>query len=164
MRYYVIGPDGQRYGPADIPTLNQWAQENRLTANQLLEDETAGTRVMASSVEGLVFPIAAAPNYQQPPANYAGGQPYQPHYARPVYTGDDGSKDVTTAWVLGALTILCGCFLFPIFGLLSANKAKQKGHPGANAARIFNIVMICLSVLGNVYSIINISRMSAGNF
>jgi hypothetical protein len=157
MRYYVIGADGQRYGPADVPTLNQWAQENRLLPTQMLEDESSGTRMVASSVEGLSFPVVAqpqpAPPYSQPgqPTSYGGGQPYQQHYGRPVYTGDDGSKDVTTAWVLGGIWFLCGCFLLPLFGLLSANKAQQKGHPGANAAKIFNIVLLVLNVIGIIF-------------
>ncbi|HMS54631.1 MAG TPA: hypothetical protein PKA27_04455 [Fimbriimonadaceae bacterium] len=54
MRYFVIASDGQRYGPADIPTLNQWIADGRLTADMMLEGENGG-RMVASSVPGLMF-------------------------------------------------------------------------------------------------------------
>lgn len=149
MRYYVIAPDGQRYGPADVETLNAWITEGRVTPNQLLEEEGSGTRVAASAVPGLVFP-------QQTNQSFAGGQPYQNYYPRgggPTPGGvpfDDGKQDVTYAWICGALG-LC-CCLGSIGGIYYANRAKQKGHPGAMAPMIFSIVMLCLSVLWGVFN------------
>jgi hypothetical protein len=80
MGYYVLGDQGQKYGPADVATLNQWVAEGRVLATSMLEDETSGTRMAASAVRGLQF---AAPNpvlgnqgtqYQQPQQTQ---QPYQ---------------------------------------------------------------------------------------
>lgn len=65
MQYYVIAPDGQKYGPADVATLNQWAAEARLTPETQLEDTTTGARMSASAVPGITFP-GAAPGFQQP--------------------------------------------------------------------------------------------------
>ncbi|MCB2154000.1 hypothetical protein KQI84_03885 [bacterium] len=35
---YVIHPDGSRYGPADIPTLIEWARQGRVPFASLVED------------------------------------------------------------------------------------------------------------------------------
>lgn len=60
VRYFVIGSDGSKYGPADAATLTQWAAENRLTPTSELENESTGQRMMASAVSAIVFPMAAA--------------------------------------------------------------------------------------------------------
>ena len=100
MRYFVIGDDGQKYGPADVATLNDWISQQRLLPTQQLEEEASGTRMAASSVPGLNFPLQSAPGQQAggyaPPGGspYAGGQPLQGNYYRPGAFADDGSKDV----------------------------------------------------------------------
>jgi len=53
VRYFVVTQDGQRFGPADINTLQQWANEGRLLATSTLEEEITGNRVLAGSVPGL---------------------------------------------------------------------------------------------------------------
>lgn len=65
------------YGPVDVPTLKQWADESRLTAQTQLKDFATGQVVFAGSVFGIfgptMPPIAAAPpagNWQQPPNAY----------------------------------------------------------------------------------------------
>lgn len=60
MRYYVVH-EGQKYGPADIGTLNEWIGEQRILPHTMLEDEASGLMVAASTVPGLVFPTAAYP-------------------------------------------------------------------------------------------------------
>lgn len=75
MRYFVIAPDGQKYGPADLNTLNQWVREGRVTQQMMLEGED-GLRMVAGSVVGLMFP-GAPTNYSQPPdGNVYAGNPY----------------------------------------------------------------------------------------
>lgn len=160
MRYYVIAPDGQRYGPAEVSTLNEWAAEGRLLPTQMVEDETSGVRTAASSLEGLIFPAAAPSTPVTPPAGYSGGQPYQQHYARPGYAGDDGSKDMNQAWIFGVLGFFCCGLIFGILGLQAANRAQAKGHPSANAARILNIIVLVLWGLG---LILNIGLMAFGS-
>lgn len=65
MNYYVIASDGQKYGPADINTLNQWIREGRLFPGTMLEPEAGGPAVPASSVAGLAF-LAQSTGYQSP--------------------------------------------------------------------------------------------------
>ena len=57
MRYFVIGDDGQKYGPADLDLLNSWITEGRLLPTQQLEDESSGLRLAAGAVQGLNFPL-----------------------------------------------------------------------------------------------------------
>lgn len=95
MAYYVIAHDGNRYGPADIATLQQWVREGRIVPNTVLEDEFTGTQVRASLLPELshLFPQSAPPPpYQAPPTPVVGGGP---------------SSQATTALVLGILGLLC---------------------------------------------------------
>jgi hypothetical protein len=135
MNYYVIAADGQKYGPADVPTLNQWAQEGRLLTTSMLEDASTGERISATSVPGIMFPMGSPagqnfqqPNYQQVPrANF----------------GDDGTSDITKVWIFSALSVFC-CFGFGIAAVVFANNAQKKGHPQAQTALI--VAIICLIV------------------
>lgn len=138
MQYYVISSDGQRYGPADIATLNQWIAEGRLLPHQLVEDASTGVRIAASSVAGLMFP-QQPPTYQSYPRDPGG------------WSGDDGAQDLRQSWTYGAIGLCvgwCCCIflVFPIMGIVSANKAAEKGNPNAANARIFNIVVLVLTI------------------
>lgn len=53
MNYYVIGSDGSKYGPADVPTLRQWFAEGRLIAASELESVATGSRLSAASAPEL---------------------------------------------------------------------------------------------------------------
>ena len=149
MRYFVIGDDGQKYGPADIPTLQSWIGEGRLLPTQQVEEEGSGSRLAAGAVNGLNFPAQSATPGAQAPT----GSPYASPYSAPVgvqmQSGDDGKNDLIVAWVLGgvgAFFCLCGLILQPI-ALIFANRAINKGNPGGNAVKIFNIVFLCISVV-----------------
>jgi hypothetical protein len=147
VRYFVIGDDGQKYGPADIATLNSWITEGRLLPTQQLEDEASGLRLAAGAVQGLNFPLQGpAVGAPQP----APGNPYEGAYNRGPVGGSPanyGQKELTTAWVLfGVGFICCGIVLWPI-GIAMANKAEQLGNPGAQAAKIANIVMTVIGVI-----------------
>ena len=153
MRYFVIGDDGQKYGPADVPTLQAWVNEGRLLPTQQVEAEDSGIRSAARAVNGLVFPLEATgptgPGPGIPQGSpYSGPQSsYQNSYSRPNASGDDGQQDVTLAWVFGVLGLLLCCF-FDIPALIFANRGYEKGHGGANAVRIFCFVVLGLQVVG----------------
>lgn len=80
VRYFVIHPSGQRYGPAEVAVLNQWAMEGRLAPTSLLADETTGQQFQASQIPGLIFqaPPGGPQQFpQQGPGGYGsplGGQ------------------------------------------------------------------------------------------
>ena len=76
MPYYVIGPDGQKYGPAEPQQLQAWAAEGRITQQTFIEDATSGDRVPAAALPyltrptpiGTVSPPPATPVFPPPMA------------------------------------------------------------------------------------------------
>ncbi len=56
-KFFVLWPDGQRFGPADVPTLNAWIAENRINRNSSVEPESNPGQILPlESVPGIVFP------------------------------------------------------------------------------------------------------------
>jgi hypothetical protein len=139
MRYFVIGDDGQRYGPADVPTLNQWIQEGRVRQTTLLQPEAGGATVAASIIPDLSFaPQPGAPqtfaSYQRP-----GNQ----------MVGDDGKKDLMGAWIAGALSPILSFFC--IFGLAAAIYGVQMGYRAKQKGQSSAVFAIALNVLGVLF-------------
>lgn len=148
MEYYVIGPDGSKYGPADVATLKQWVSENRVTPHTELEEFATGQKVGAHQIEGLFqTPIEAPP--------LPGGTSYATMYENPPLPGhyprmgpyySDSTSELTWSFVLFGLGAFF-CVLSPIFcsfGLVQANKAIAKGNPSGRIARILNLVLLIL--------------------
>jgi hypothetical protein len=151
MNYFVIAADGQKYGPADVPTLNNWAQEGRVLPTSMLEDASTGARVPATSVAGIVFPMAApsGQNFQQPNYQYAPGP----------MMGDDGSKEITKVWIFGGIGFICCPIIFSVMAIVFALNAQKKGHPQAQTALIFAIVSLVVGIGIGVFS--NIGRFAS---
>ena len=59
MSHYVIAPDGQKYGPVDLATLNTWIAGSRVYPQTMLEDAVTGATLPASTLPGLIFPGTA---------------------------------------------------------------------------------------------------------
>ena len=53
MGYYVIGPDGTKYGPAEIAVLQKWVAEGWIHQATVLEEDGSGQRVAAEKVPEL---------------------------------------------------------------------------------------------------------------
>jgi hypothetical protein len=60
MKFYVLGSDGNQYGPADVPTLKQWALEGRIQPTTSVKNADTGDALAASGIPGL-FPDYVAP-------------------------------------------------------------------------------------------------------
>ncbi|MBS1724883.1 MAG: hypothetical protein JSS66_18230 [Armatimonadetes bacterium] len=131
MKYFVLWPDGRKFGPADEHTLTQWAAESRITPETELQEEDTGRKLLASELPGLTFlePLSdevaqnleeghtdPGPTLAEPrtafgvPEEYpmASGSPY------PIgATANKGKSDLNTAWglIVGgfALTFVIGC-------------------------------------------------------
>jgi len=144
MQYFVVLPDGQKFGPADLQTLNVWAAENRVPANAEIEDIATMVRIPATTFPGLNLPGPATTSEQWtvPPSQ---GSPY-PRSQAPTSSAA-GSTELTLAWVLGAVTIGFCCPILPGVGLHFANKAISLGNAGGQAAKTFNIVVLILTIL-----------------
>jgi len=83
--YYVVdAATGNKYGPADVATLNQWVTEGRVLASTMLEDAASGAQIRADRLPGLVLPGAG----QLPPMSPPPGVPAMS--AAPAYHSDEG--------------------------------------------------------------------------
>lgn len=145
MRYFVISLDGQKYGPADIPTLQRWIDEGRILPNTFLEEEIGGARLQAGGVLALRFapqaptqtanPYAAGNPYSQNP--YGAGGPVAPQdlsqnpYASGNYSyqaptdayGFAARSNLNNAWVCGAIGLTLAtmgvcCGVGPLIGIV----------------------------------------------
>ena len=133
MRYFVIGANGELFGPADIATLNQWILEGRLGPTSMIQEELGGARFAASMLKELHFPV----NYVHP-----GHAPQQ----------SSGENEIKTSWILGVVGLVCCSFCAPI-GIVFGFIAKSKGHPKATGPIIFCTVVTLISIAWTVYYI-----------
>lgn len=151
MQYLVIGPDGQEYGPADIPTLQTWAQDNRLRPDSQLRDFNSGMVTTAGQVPG-IFPAPNAP----PPSNpYAYATPPSANaYGRPTTVRN--ADDMSMVWgsVLRSVAAVAFFFLlhgiglvFAIYAVVYGVQAKSSGNKYGTIALIISIVALA-AVLG----------------
>lgn len=53
-----------------------------------------------------------------------------------------GQSEVTTAWIMGALSLLCCPIVFGLIGVWKASQAEKLGHPQAKTAKMFCIAMM----------------------
>ena len=144
MTYYVVSADGQKYGPGDVVTLNQWAQQGRVLPTTVLEDAATGARFAASQVPGMVFAPAPGSDYAQPPT-------YQ-QYPRAGYgVSDSGDGDYQKALIFGILGLLCCPLIFSSIGIYYASLAQRKGHPKSQTIMTFCIASLVIGfVLGAI--------------
>jgi hypothetical protein len=171
MQYYVIGPDGSKYGPADIPTLKQWAAENRLNPDAVLEDFNTGQRTTAAQVQGIFeagAPGAPIPTTtattdaqrgqmaQQLPSGSAGPSLYDSptgnmapgYYQRDNKDGDAGKVWIILSWVMSAIGIIgCCTYIFSPLGIIFAFVGGAQGYTKSMPAKIFSIVSLVVGMI-----------------
>jgi hypothetical protein len=148
LRYFVIAPDGNKYGPADAPTLQTWLTEGRLSLDSWLEEEGTGNRVSARAV---LQPAAQPPSgYAQPPSP---GSPY-PRSGVSATVGN-GNTQFVIGWVCAVMSLFCCPLGFGVAAIILGVVAKGKGHPKAQVLIIAAVVMMLVGlaigffVLGN---------------
>jgi TM2 domain-containing membrane protein YozV len=133
--YLVVGTDGKRYGPADVPTLLRWIREGRLVAGTVLIDAQSGDQCSAASVCELrmAFFEASPPAMPATEPLDATRTAYRPAVPRPEpltpLSVDVSSKSKVVAGLLGIFLGWCGAHRFYL------------GFPGVG------IVMILSNVL-----------------
>jgi hypothetical protein len=177
MGYFVIADDGNKYGPADLATLNAWIAEGRLQPNTILEEAQTMERRPASAVLGLNVLGAPGPQSAQTYANPTQGQPgptmgqpgayggYQQGYGMSgVGSGISAAAKsaINKAWittVLGLFGVLCSCIFIPIYGIICASKAEKLGHPQGKMVKIVNIVLLVLAFSGIIIRAISRSSI-----
>jgi hypothetical protein len=143
LRYFVIAPDGSKFGPADIATLRAWIGEGRIAPDTILEEEASRQRVAARFVAGLTFPempsfIGATPPYAT-----------KPEYAK---QGDNGSRDLIMSYICSAMSIIC-CGFFIIGGFTFAASATRKGNPKGRIATAVAVFFLFLWIITTIIEI-----------
>ena len=119
MTYFVLFPDGRRFGPADKVTLQQWINEGRLHPYYLLEDAVTGGRIEARLLPGLSF---------------RGTGPLRPN--EPTH---DGSGEIGAAFLFTALGFVC-CPAVSLVGIVFAIKARERNHRLSDTALAVSIL------------------------
>ena len=67
MKYFVLGANGAKYGPASLEILQKWVEENRILPLTTLIAEDTGTSVLASQISELIFPASVEVVKQEVP-------------------------------------------------------------------------------------------------
>jgi hypothetical protein len=152
MQYLVIGPDGTEYGPADVPTLQTWATDNRLRPDSQLRDFNSGMVTTAGQVPG----IFAAPNSIPPSNPYAYATPASANaYGRP--TTIRNADDMSAVWgsVLRSVAAIAFFFLlhgiglvFAVYAVIYGVQAKSSGNKYGTIALVISIVALVVVVIG----------------
>ena len=144
MRYYVVADDGQKYGPADLSTLNEWIGQGRLLQSHTLEEETTGRSVSATAVAGLNWNIASpgpGQGYGAPGGGYTG------YYQRPdAGYGDYGADDLRKAWIWSVLSLVCCGYIAGIVGIVYSLNAKNKGSQNWIGPFVLSIIGVITHV------------------
>ena len=143
MEYYVVAPDGSRYGPADLDVLRHWVTENRVTPEMMLEDAFTLQRIPALSLPGLFDapPPVTHSSYQSAPqsAQYV-------NYPRTNPRDDRGGVWIAFSWIFSALGILCCPFVFSPIGIAFAYIGAANGSQHSKAPKIFGFASLALGV------------------
>lgn len=141
MRYYVIAPDGNKYGPATVETLRQWETEGRLNGDTFLEEEGTLNRFVARAV---LFP-QTTPSGEfsaPPPTTYPRGTSPQ---------SDDGRTQLILGWVCAVVSVACCPIVFGVAAILLGNSAKKKGQQGGQALIVSAVVLMILGFVFGIY-------------
>ncbi len=148
MKYFVVMPDGQKFGPASLALLNQWIKELRLRPDNLLEDEL-GVTTLASELQGLEFPVNMPESAI--PSNY-------PRAKETIQTNKSAQQDAYRSLVFGVLSIAT-CFGFYMCTILAGYGiyAGWRSMKGQNRLGIvgfgLNIINFAFGVLSVVLTV-----------
>ncbi len=123
MRYYVIGADGSKYGPADADQLKLWVNQGRVHERTMLQEEGGSAQFPAGTVLGFFDKEQPLPPRAGEPAPY-----YRPQSA--------GSPLNTTNAIIKAVLVLIFCcqpfgivaLVFAIMASSSANTNREQAE------------------------------------
>lgn len=164
MQYYVVWPNGQRFGPVDVDTLRKWHFENRIDAQSTLQDATTGQQMPAAAILGY-GPSTYSPPPPNQPAPYQGYyRPNSPYPFGPA-AKTKGTGETNAAYILGVLGIvgavcpigLCGFGPFAnLIGLILAIVGKSKNQSGAVGAIMLNLIAMVVGAIFFVLGIVSL--------
>jgi hypothetical protein len=183
--YFVVHPGGQRYGPADLPTLNQWAAEGRLVPDTPLIDAASGAQLFARDVSGLFFPMTAGqspgssaptmmpgPTVGTPLGGYRPPKqtnaPYTPNFIPQTPLSGSGGRGmppaITAAYVASIIGIVVACcvpFLTVIAGIIAIGLGASANSLDPGRARGAIWLGIGTTVMGVLLSAAGVALQRA---
>lgn len=112
MPLYVIGEDGQKYGPASELTIQQWVKESRIAGDTELEDKDTGERKQAREWDFLIEFFSDVP----PPVGSTNALVSAPKTSLPSGSYDI-KKSLTRSWTLftaNAVVLIVGSLIVAI--------------------------------------------------
>ena len=154
MKYFVLAPDGQKYGPADQDDLQAWITEGRIGPDTLLERESDGVKGAARFIPGLTF-AAAAPPPVAAPAPVSATSPYPREWnqapAGPISDPDARATAIKAiAWGVGAIglgfVIAIGALFCGITAIQQGASANSKGDKLGWAGIALGVIAIAIRV------------------
>lgn len=153
MQFHVVLPDGSRFGPATMDTLNQWIAEGRVLPGTTLENTRTGQLLLAKDLPGLMWNAPTQTPY--PPQNSPYTQPYgapsQPSPYNPSqYPSQGTTKDAdnlaTWSFVLSIAGLVCGCCVpIALVALSLGYTARSRGSLQGGAAVGFAWLAVIVS-------------------
>jgi hypothetical protein len=153
-QYHVLGPDGTPYGPADVPTLNQWVVQNRLTPTTQLKNVETGQVLPASAVAGINFPSAQPIQPTMAPGSAYGQSAYSMAPGPSSMIDPMAQQDFNRSLIFSIIGFFCCPFVFTSIGLYYGLRAKNAGHPNGTTAVVVSSIILGLAVLGFIFWII----------
>lgn len=147
MLYFVIAPDGSKYGPADLNTLRTWMTQGRISPQTILEVQSTGQRVQASVVLSFGGEV---PSFAPPASGYG-----RPEFSK---SNDKSGTDLFLSYICSALSIIC-CGFFIIGGFVYANRALAKGNRGGMAARYVAIIFLIIWIVTTILEIMFFDKL-----
>ncbi|MCB0825619.1 MAG: hypothetical protein KDC26_05480 [Armatimonadetes bacterium] len=151
MKYFVVMPDGQEFGPADMDTLTTWKNEGRINPTTTLKSVDNGAILPASQLTQLfpasVAPAAAAP--MQTPSHSMHTPPMTTHNANPGKNLTEDSPMVLLGVLWRPIAAVVLFFVlhgvgiaFAGYGMYYAIQLKQSGSKYGTFAIIFAAVAL----------------------
>ncbi len=153
--YFVVMPDGQKFGPADVPTLNTWAAEGRLFPNSVLEAAATGQKSAANMIQGIVFP-ASGVQAQTSPTGTVGNPNSSASQGGYVGYSRSAQQAQPTTWLdrtfanTGMIVLFLGscCCSLPVIVLAIAGVIACKDPEAKRKATITLFLCIGFTILG----------------
>ena len=153
MSFYVFGSDEKMYGPVDVPTMQSWAREGRLSSETKLRNAESGEETTWALIDpaGPPPPVVASDGYSAvspyPRTGYATAPMTAP-------SGNAGNGYFTWALIdsIGAIVLfffLHGFgLIFAAYGVYNGYKAFASGHKLGWLALGMGIVSVIAVGLG----------------
>jgi Interferon-induced transmembrane protein/GYF domain 2 len=158
MNYFVVGPNGERFGPASVDELNQWGREGRVNTTTMVVAEGLTDMMPISNVAGFRLEIAPMPPHQ---GQYQNPSPYMRTTQVPNHLAKAIISTLLCCLPLGVVAIVYAAKVDSLArtgNIAEAEDASQKASMWANwsigvwlvGAVLYITLIIGLGATGNL--------------